>query len=677
MRAGAKLDAASTPRKTVDAAAARVGPREAPAWIWWLAIFAITAGIYWPVLGGGFIWNDVDYVTAPSLRSVAGLGRIWCEIGATEQYYPLLHSAFWLQQRMWGDAAAGYHATNVVLHVLACGLFGLVLRRLGVRGAWGAALLFAVHPVAVESVAWISEQKNTLSTCLYLLAALAFLAFQRRPTALRYAGATALFCGALLAKSFTATLPAALLVARWWKHGKLDWRADIKPLLPWFLIGAGFGLFTAWVERVHVGAHGDDFQLSFAQQLLLAPRIAWFYLGKLVWPAELVFIYPRWQVDVQAWGQYLFLFAAMAAIANAWIVRARTRAPLAALLFFGGSLFPVLGFLPVYGFVFSYVADHWQYLPCLGVLAFVAAAFSQGLAGAVGVRCSRWLRAAGVVVLLGLALQSRALVMPYRDVIAFYENILRHNPAAWMAHNNLGLEWLRRGEITSAREHFAKAVALRPGYFDARNNLALALDAAGLPAEALEQFRHAMELNPGYAVAHANYGSALYARGNRDESRAQFLAALRLDPRLPKVAYNLAVIAIEQENWAEAVRYAEAALQQDPQSGDAWFALADAQRNAGRRAEAIAAYERAAAYAPSAALFNNLGTALLEAGRPADALASFARAVQLAPESIPANLNLARAYQKLGHAAEAADQAQRAQQLIERAAKAGGAGARP
>ncbi len=170
----------------------------------------------------------------------------------------------------------------------------------------------------------------------------------------------------------TATLPAALLVVLWWKRGSLSWKRDVLPLLPWFAIGMAAGVLTAWVEQNYIGARGSAFDLGFLRRCLLAGRVIWFYLAKLFWPANLIFVYPRWQVNAGVWWQYLFPLGAVALLAALWAMRRRARGPLAGALFFVGSLFPVLGFFNVYPFVFSYVADHFQYLASMGVIAAVA-----------------------------------------------------------------------------------------------------------------------------------------------------------------------------------------------------------------------------------------------------------------------------------------------------------------
>jgi protein O-mannosyl-transferase len=262
-----------------------------------LALLAATLLAFWPSLSGGFLWDDDGHVTQSQLRSFDGLVRIWTEPSATQQYYPLLHSAFWVEHKLWGDHAVGYRLLNVLLHATAACLFAALLRRLAVPGAWLAAFLFALHPVCVESVAWITEQKNTLSLVFYLTAALAYLRFDetRRPAA--YFVATALFAAALFSKTVTVTLPAALLVVFAWKRRGLAFRRDVAPLLLWLALGIGAGLMTIWNERTLIGAQGARFTVSFAEHLLLAGRIVWFYLGKLFWPADLSFIYPRWTLD--------------------------------------------------------------------------------------------------------------------------------------------------------------------------------------------------------------------------------------------------------------------------------------------------------------------------------------------------------------------------------------------
>jgi hypothetical protein len=399
----------------------------------WLALPALlvaTLAAYYPVWFGGYIWDDSAHLTAPALRSAGGLWRIWFDLGARQQYYPVTHSAFWLMHRLWGEQAIGYHLVNIGLHATSAFLLMLLLRRLAVPGALLAAVIFALHPVHVESVAWISELKNTLSGVLYLLAALAYLSFDttRRPR--YYCSSFALFALALLSKTVAATLPAALLVVMWWKRGRLGW-ADVKPLAPMVALGIAAGLGTAWVERTYIGAEGVEFELSLVERCLIAGRAVWFYAGKLVWPSPLMFMYPRWEIDTAALWQYLYPLGAVAVVYAFWVLRRWSRAPLAAALLFGGTLVPALGFVDVYPFRFSFVADHFQYLASLAPLTLIAAAIMTQWE-------QRSRRVAAGRPLLFLAFGIPLGVMTwhqtgnYVDAETLYRATLSKNPSCWM-----------------------------------------------------------------------------------------------------------------------------------------------------------------------------------------------------------------------------------------------------
>ena len=601
---------------------APVAPTTAGAAAWpagwtWAAIYLATLLAYLPALGGGFIWDDSGHVTRADLTSVTGLFRIWFEIGATQQYYPLLHSAFWLEHLAWGDSPLGYHLLNVLLHATAAGLFGGLLRRLAVPGAWLAALLFALHPVCVESVAWISEQKNTLSLVLYLGAALAYLRFAADCRGRHYALATGLFILALLTKTVTASLPAALLVVFWWQRGRLDWRRDVLPLLPWFALGAVSGLVTAHFEHELIGAQGADFDLSLAQRCLLAGRVFWFYLGKLAWPAGLIFIYPRWTVDAAQFWQWLFLPGALALLGALLWWRRRSRAPLAAALLFGGALFPVLGFVNVFPFVFSYVADHFQYLASLPVFALAGAGLT-----ALGRRlppAGRLVAPAGVLATLGTLTWMQCGM--YHDLFALYAATLRGNPDCWMAHNNLALALDAADRTEEAVPHLETAIRLKPDFAPAYNNLGYDLLRLGRTVEAVTRLERAVQLQPDYAVAHRNLGLAYLTLGRP----------------------------------ADAIPHFEQAVQHAPTDAEAENDLGGALMSLDRVAEALPHFERAVTLNPDSFEFRfTSGRALAQAGRLEAAVLQLESALQLEPDNADAHLNLAIAIRQLGRMSEAA-----------------------
>jgi tetratricopeptide (TPR) repeat protein len=523
----------------------RPAPAEAPAgalgWGYVAFVFLAVAAAYGPALRSGFVWDDDAHVTPVALRSWAGLARIWFRLGATQQYYPVLHSAFWLEHRWWGDAAAGYHLANVVLHATAACLFALVLRRLAVPGARLAGAVFALHPVGVESVAWIAEEKNTLSLVCYLLAALAYFRFEGkrgREAAGPYLLATALFVLALLSKSVTATLPAALLVVAWWRRGAVSWRGDVRPLLPWFGIGGAAGLLTAWVERHFIGAAGADFALTLPQRCLLAGRVVWFYLGKLAWPANLIFIYPRWRVPAEGGSWIVFPAAVLALTGLLWLGRRRGRGPLAAWLLYIGSLFPALGFFNVYPFLFSYVADHFQYLASLSVIALAGAGAAEGLSRMPpAIRGGGRVLAAGL--LLGLGVLTWRQCLAYRDGATLYAATLERNPAAWLAHLNLGNLALEQGRTEEAIGHYREAERLEPAYPSTHFNLARIWLQEGRLPEAIAELEADLRLMPADAEARNNLGVALAESGRPAEAEPQFLEALRLRPDYPRARANL------------------------------------------------------------------------------------------------------------------------------------------
>lgn len=588
----------------------------------WVLVFALTLVAYWPALDAGFVWDDDGHLTRPELRSLAGLARIWFEPGATQQYYPLLHSAFWLEHQLWGNHAPSYHLLNVLLHATAAGLLGTVLRRLSVPGAWLAALLFALHPVAVESVAWISEQKNTLSTVLYLGAVLAYLRFDTERRRAAYGWATGLFVAAVLTKTVAATLPAALLVILWWQRGRLAWRRDALPLLPWLTFGVAAGAVTALVERTLIGAQGSDFALTWPDRLLLAGRVPWFYLGKLLWPADLIFIYPRWNLDATAAWQYLFPTATLGALAMLWRWRHRHRGPLAAALFFGGSLFPALGFVDVFPFLYSYVADHFQYLPSIGVLALVAT-FLIRIPPA-------WRNGIAPTVLVAFTALTWRQSGTYRSAETLFATTVQRNPASWMAHNNLAILLVDAGRADEAISHYEKALELRPNYAEAENNLGYALTTLGRPTEALPHLQRALQLRPNYAEAQNNLGIALMALGRTAEGIEAFRSALRLKPAYPIAHVNLGLALARGGDTTHALELFERAARLDPTYADAEL---------------------------------NWGIALRATGRTPDALAHFARAVELRPKFGAAHFHLALALRQLGREREAASHLRIAEEL--------------
>ncbi len=491
-------------------------------------LFLATLAAYLPALQGTLLWDDDYHVTQPAMQSLHSLWQIWFEVGSTLQYYPLLHSAFWLEYLLWGDSVLGYHLLNVTLHAGSALLVMSIARRLRLQGAWLAGFLFALHPVCVEAVAWISEQKSTLSGVFVLGSILVYLEYDQTRRKRAYFIALMLFVLGLLSKTTAATLPAALLVILWWRRARLEVKRDLVPLLPWFGIAVPIGLFTAWVERQYIGAQGVEFALSFRQRVLLAGRALWFYAAKVVWPVDLVFSYPRWKLDPAAWWQWLFP-AGVLVLAVVLVVAHKTRGPLAAVLLFAGTLFPALGFVNVYPFRYSYVADHFEYLAMLGLVMPLAAVI-----GALNLRM-----AASIVLAALLGIFTFRQSANYTDAETLYQATESRNPDSWLAHNNLGV---MPGRVSEAIAEYQEAIRIEPDYTEAHNNLGRALShIPGRMDDAAAEFRTAIRLRPGMAQGHLGLGNALAQSGGHllEDAAVEYRAVLKIDPDSTEAHFNL------------------------------------------------------------------------------------------------------------------------------------------
>jgi tetratricopeptide (TPR) repeat protein len=617
---------------------------------------------YWPALSGGILWDDPAHIPRAELQGWNGLQRIWTDLRATQQYYPVLFSTFWLEHHVWGNHTLGYHLVNVVFHATSCCVLALLLRRLWAlptagpskdqrattvpAGAeWVAAFLFSVHPVCVESVAWITEQKNTLSLLFYLLAAYFYVEFMDTRRRGSYAAAFILFLLALGSKTITTTLPAALLVVAWWKRGRLSWREDVVPLLPWFLSSIGVGLLTSWVERKIIGAEGATFELSLVERLLLAGRAIWFYLGKLVWPADLMFFYPRWEVSGTGYAWIGYAVAALILTAVLWFWRGRNRAPLTAWLLFVGGLTPILGFFNVFFFKFSYVNDHFQYLACLAPLAIAAAGLALVLE-----KMPLWARQLGrigcIAIIAVLVLLSRRQSALYRNNETLFRAAVAQNPETWMGHYILGFTLAKSpAGHDEAVIHFRESLRLNPRYPDGHLALAVELSKAPEPPpEAMTHYEQAIALRPGYAEAHNDFGVELAKiPGRQDEAISHYREALRLKPDFAEAHFNLArSLAGDPAHLADALAHFEEAVRLNPDFSQAHFVFAlQLSRIPGRENEAIAHFEEALRSRPDFLDARNaLAILYIQLGQPARARAQWEAALQTNPNYETARRNL-------------------------------------
>ncbi len=613
-----------------------------------LLLFAICFIAYFPTLRNGYIWDDDYYIqNNVQLRDLGGLRRIWLQVDSEPQYYPVTHTSFWIEYQLWGQSPLGYHLDNILLQACSSILLWRVLLLLKIPGAYLAALLFAIHPVQVETVAWVTERKNLLSGLFYLLSLLSYLnspcgsaiapqaesESQVKSGVVWYLLSLLLYCGAILSKSVTVTLPAVILLLAWWKRGKIV-RRDLWPLLPMFVAGIAMGWLTSWMEKHVVGAMGSEFDLSVVDRMAIAGRALWFYLLKLLWPVNLIFIYPRWKIDplLRPW-LLIWPLAAVAGLLALSLLRGKLgRGPLAGFLFFAGTLAPALGFVSVFPMRYSFVADHFQYLAAIGPIVLFAAVFSR--------HATRPLLLAAASLLIGLfCILDIQRCEVYRDRQTLWRDTIARNPRSPMAQANYGEVLFDHGNVDGAEPYFRRAMQLRQGPTDAmdigrcyasRKSYAPALGwyqlsyavmpqssepvvrrlrarplmqignvdvalahqaAAGSPRDAaavqsfrdraIDAYQRTIELDPQNVQARLNLGLVLAEAGRLDAAIEQYQQALQIDHGNIDAMNNIGTIRMMQGRWEDAIIQFKAALQRDPSDGTTQYKLMQAEARRG------------------------------------------------------------------------------------------------
>ncbi len=591
-----------------------------PATLFWLrvlAIVALTVTVYSPALTAGFLWDDDSVLTANALvKSSRGLWDIWFSTQLPD-YFPLTSTSLWLEWRAWGDWAGGYHATNILLHAISSILLWRVLVRLEIPGAFVAAVLFAVHPVNVESVAWITERKNTLSLVFFLLAALFFFRslggeFSKREKGgserqrTFYIWSVGLFLLSLLSKTAGVMLPCALLLCVWWKKGNIL-RADIIRSLPFFGLAIFFGSITVWFQ--YHRAIADDLvpAHTLLEKGIIAGRASWFYLGKALLPLNLSFVYPMWKLDDSAALSYLPTIALVAIFLFLLMTRVRrTRSLILALGYFVLMLLPVLGFFKIYFQRYSLVADHWQYFALIGIVSVVAVGMDR--MQRFGVLVYRSIVVLIVVVLSILSWRQCAI---YQNAEVLWRDTLAKNPSAWLAHNELGLLLNQQGKAEEAMTHYQQSLKLQPEQVEAYNNAGTYYLVRGQLEVAMGLFHQALQSGPRSAVTHYNIGNVLDRQKKSAEATREYLEALRLDPAHADAENNLACMLATQGKVSEAIERFKHVIDLQPKHFDA---------------------------------LNNLGTTLVESGKAEEAIPYLRRAVELVPDFADGHYNLGNAF---------------------------------
>jgi tetratricopeptide (TPR) repeat protein len=669
---------------------------------------------YSPALEGGLLWDDDWHIPNPAQKSLDGLWLLWTNVGPSSQYYPFVDSIFWCEYHLWGNHVFGYHCANLIQHITSALLLVAIIRRLDLPGAWMAAFIFALHPVNSESVAWMTEQKNTLSALFFLASLLIYLRFDKDRKPSLYLIASALFALALLSKTVTATLPGAILVLLWWRRG----------------------LFTSWVEKQYSGAYGPEFTLTFLQRILLAGRVVWFYIAKDFFPYPLIFVYERWNIEASDWSWYAYSVSLVIGLLILVRVAKRNRSPLAAVLLYIGVLFPVLGFFNIYYYVNAYVCDHFQYLACISLIAFFSSWFAS-----VQIRQSLEVRALGtaftILLIAALTISTWIHSHIYSSLDTLSESVIELNPDSWGAHAHLATSYANiPGRKQDALTEWQKALRLRPlniqdhlGYagtlattpgheeealaqvrrildddkMDSPPEQAMVhnrcgeiyADIPGHSADAMVQYQEAIQLNPRFAEPHnnigcqlehmpgrladaiseyreairdckvypkaeSNLGNALFSAGEYKEGLYHLETAVQEEPTFAAGQYNLGMTLKRiQGRQQEAIPHLEAAIEADPLFLEAHYELGNCLAYApGQYGNAIKQYEAAIAINPNVPeVHNNLAIVLQNIpGHEFEAWREYQTAIDLQPNNVEAHNNLASLLARIPGRTEEASQ---------------------
>lgn len=659
-----------------DATAEGGGPTAVATWADTLIKAAVIAfacaWIYSPSLRGDWLWDDDTSITKNAVVQNPNydLWKIWVAPEGAD-YFPLTATGFWLQWQLFAPAQntppeqmpaaverlkIGYHAVNIVLHAIAALLLWRLMSVMKLPGGWLAGMLFAVHPIGVESVSWVSELKNTLCQPLFLLAAIHFVLFDdaereagdwdSRRVWGNYALAVLCFLLAMLAKTSVVMFPVVILLYAWWKRGRVG-PLDIVHSAPFFLVSLLLGLMTIYYQ--HGRAVGQEKMPidGILPRFAIAGMAIPFYLWKTVWPFDLLPIYPQWQVEPVTWSKWWqYLPWPLMAGALIWLVTQLrpagrpcwARNVLFALGFFVLMLLPILGFITISYMRITWVCDHFLYLPMISVLMLGTAAAAGWVARADATEQRVAISAAAaLIVLLSFSAFRYAHVWFNEDTQ--WTHTLASNPDAWQAHNRLGAWKAARGDIKGAHEHFRNSSRLRPDLGETHNNLGTTHLQQGNFAEALAAFEKAAEVTPHVPLFRVNLLNALAESGRSDRLDEKFRDMLeKEDPAALEFLLALGQQAMAMENAA-----AQAAKANRPE---------EAQRAA---AAAMTRFEIAAAKYKmvldrnprNAVGWNNFAVMLMKQGRRREAVEAFERALAINPDLLDARMGLETARQEL------------------------------
>ncbi len=624
--------------------------RQHSKWVAGMLLIVATLIVYLPVTGHQFVALDDDlYVTHnPQIQKGLTWANLAWALTALEAgfWHPLTWWSHMLDYELFGLNPGGHHLMSLLLHTLnVLLLFGLLQRWTG--ALWRSflvAALFALHPLNVESVAWVAERKNVLSTLFWLLTLGAYVHYVRKPHWQRYLWVVVLFVLGLMAKPMLVTLPCVLLLLDYWPLGRLglswsEFRQKGSKLLlekaPLFALSVASGILAIYAEH-KLGALPSLQQLSLDARLGNALTSFVAYLGKMVWPTDLAVFYP-YPVASLPLGQVILAILVIGTL-TLLVLRGAASYPylLVGWLWYLGTLLPVSGLIQVGQ---HSMADRYMYVPLIGVFILLVWGCTQWVDGSQLKK--GWGIGATVLLLLGLSINTRLQLAHWQNSMTLFEHAIQSTEDNYLAHNNLGTVFLEAGEIDKGMEQLSIALEIKPESPGVLYNLGLALKQKGHLDEAARYFSEALDINPNLADAHNNLGIIRMAQGEGEKALQHFSMALEMDPQLFEALNNLGTLLLGNGQVEKAISCFSQSLLLNPDQPRAYNNLGAALDLQGHSEEAMTQYHRALELAPYSYLtHNNLGRMFMEKGDLEKAARHFAKVIEIEPEFGDAHFNL-------------------------------------
>ena len=624
------------------------------AWIA-LGLVGVAIAVYLPVVHNDFVYyDDPKYVTenAVVLRGLTWPGIRWAfTTGTDANWFPLTWMTHMLDVQLYGAHAGGHHVTNLVLHVISTLLlFGVLYRMTGAMGRSGfVAGLFALHPLHVESVAWVAERKDVLSTLFWMLTLWAYVWYVRKPQLKRMLLVLLTFALGLMSKPMLVTLPFVLLLLDAWPLNRLSERSIrqlIVEKLPMFALAIASSIVTFIVQRKGGAVGGlEAYPLVLRMGNALMSYVG--YIGKMFWPARLAAFYPY--PETLSTGAVLGAAVILAAISFLAIRSARSRPYLiVGWLWYLGTLVPVIGLIQVGN---QAMADRYTYVPLIGLFIIIV----WGVYDLLGQWTLRRivLPVTGALALASCAIIARAQVQYWKNSSALWTRALDVTDDNYVAHNNLGLALAGQGKIDEAIEHYNEALRLRPNYATARTNLGAALAKQGKSADAISNYTQVLKTKPDLPEAHVDLGAALASQGKVDDAIAQYNEALRLKPDYAEAHANLGLALASQGKVDEAISHYRQALRLKPGFVEVYNNLGYVLATRGQWDDAIRQYNEAIRLKPDFELARmNLAVALANQGKTKESLSAFMEVLRINPNNDAARASIAQLAEQARREAE-------------------------